>query len=128
MAQEVICPACGTRMKAGRRACLRCGEKLIADDSAAPAQPSRYSQFVARWRGPLLAGGIVLPLVAAWVNLAVRIPADGPADASAPAVTVQTPSIKPVEDARAEAILSTDLAENRPFVDPARGGTADYAR
>ena len=127
MAKEVICPACGAKMKAGRVACLRCREKLVAAPSEKRA-PSPFSQFIARRRAPLLAAGIVFPLVAAWVVIAFENPKD---QASRPSTQTIAAAKAPERDsavAVAAPVTPAALANEWPFVDSGRAGTGAYAR
>ena len=77
MAQAVVCPACGAKIKAGRPSCLRCGEQLAAAEAAdAPVVvQTGISKLVAEYRGPILAAGIVLPLALLVIAVARQPPA-----------------------------------------------------
>src|SRR5688572_10145642 len=68
MAASVICGACGAKIKAGRTACMRCGEALLAlRDEPGRTAPGEAS----RRRGPpVLAGSAVslmFLLAAVWM-------------------------------------------------------------
>src|SRR5712691_1283824 len=100
MAQAIVCPACGAKIKEGRPACLRCGEKLPATESATPAAvPTGFSKFVADQRGPLLAAGIILGLLLLGVAVA-RTPS---ASEPSPAATQSASSAKRPEARPASA-------------------------
>src|SRR4051812_18881595 len=65
-------------MKAGRSACLRCGEplSLAAETTAPPA--SAFWTFFSRWRVATIAAGILGPAALALVTVAPRTREDVP--------------------------------------------------
>jgi Flp pilus assembly protein TadD len=126
VAQEQLCSACGAKMKASRRACLRCGEKLIADDAGPPPEPSLLSKFVARYRAPLLAGGIVVPLVTVWVTVSLITPDDPPVQPAQHTAAVPTPKAPAAEVPQSPT--GPGAVSEPGFLDAGRGGTAAYTR
>ena len=113
-------------MKAGRRACLRCGEALVPAADAPPPSPSAFSRFTSRWRGPLLAAGIVVPLLGVLATMAMQTQElSQPPGPGAPVANAATTSVAPaVTPPPSSSIPASEPA----FLDAARGGTSAYAR
>jgi Flp pilus assembly protein TadD len=132
MSGYVVCPACGSRMKAGRGHCLRCFETLPVD---APEAPQAWLS-----QGRTLIVGVVLTLGALLLSAVIWERATPPVDDIArPATsTPTTPAQPPIVPAAGEssvagsgrpAILEPGFvrgprAETTPTADPATAQTA----
>ena len=62
MSGFVVCPACGSRIKAGRGHCLRCFETLPVE--GAPEEPPSWFRSLKLSQGATLIAGVVLTLAA----------------------------------------------------------------
>ena len=91
MSGYVVCPACGSRMKAGRGHCLRCFETLPVD---APEAPQPWLS-----QGKTLIVGVVLTLAALLLSAVIWERATPPVDdiarpaASRPKTPAQLPTV-----------------------------------
>lgn len=103
MSGYVVCPACGSRMKAGRGHCLRCFETLPVD---APEVSQPWFRSLQLSQGATLIAGVVLTLAALLFSAVIWERA------------------APVEDDVARPALSTDrTAEQKATVPAAPGET-----
>ena len=146
MSGFVVCPACGTRIKAGRQHCLRCFELL--PDPDVPVRPPIW-ESLGLSQGKLMIVGIVASLlvltliVVIWSTgpepieeitapIAVRTapPADAAPAAAAPAQTTGGPAVDPLTLAEATppeltATERADLEARRTEFEQAAAKTPD---
>ena len=86
MSGYVVCPSCGSRIKAGRGHCLRCFETLPVE--GAPEAPQAWFRSLQVSRGATLIAGVVLTLSALLLGVVIWEKATPPADEVArPAVS-----------------------------------------
>lgn len=112
MSGFVVCPSCGTRIKAGREYCLKCLEPLPHPDT-----PVRTPLWVSlglsagqlRILGGVVAIAVVALLVVIWTT--ARDPVD---DVARPAVAPSSPLPPPDVSAFADAPAVQPSAPNRP--------------
>jgi Flp pilus assembly protein TadD len=133
MSGYVVCPACGSRMKAGRGHCLRCFETLPVD---APEAPQPWLS-----QGRTLIVGVVLTLGALLLSAVIWERATPPVDdiarpaASTPKTPAQPPGVaavpseSPVAGSGRPPILEPGFvrgprAETASTADPAAAQTA----
>jgi len=133
MSGYVVCPACGSRMKAGRGHCLRCFETLPVD---APEAPQPWLS-----QGRTLIVGVVLTLAALLLSAVIWERATPPVDdiarpaTSTPKPPTQLPTVPAVPGETSVAgsgrppILEPGFvrgprAESAPPADPAAAQTA----
>lgn len=117
MTDSVVCQACGTRMKAGRQRCLRCGEPLQA---APPRAPFKLSSGQT-----LIVGGVLSLAVLATVLIVL---ATSPPMVEGDPSSVSSALPPSAEPAAAAAVQTPGMSETSApdFVDPARAGRAAF--
>jgi Flp pilus assembly protein TadD len=119
--QAIICPTCGSKVRAGRHKCPRCRAVLAAPDPAVAAARSRK---LAR-ASAILAGSFALSLIVLWF-------ARGPQASSAPVLRTAAGGDPMSNRRRAATPADTRKAPegeglDRPFLDPSGKGAAAYA-
>ena len=78
MSGYVVCPACGSRIKAGRGHCLRCFETLPVE--GAPETPQPWYRTLQLSQGATLIAGVVLTLAALLFSAVIWQRATPPVD------------------------------------------------
>ena len=136
MSQYVVCPKCGTRIKAGRAHCLRCLTDLPAPDQ--PIIPPIWESLGLSRQQQIAVAAVASVLVVALVALIWQTAPDRvddqarPADAASaaprpvtqPAEAATEPSATPAVVQQASVSTTTSPA----VVDGNRTGAAEYAR
>jgi Flp pilus assembly protein TadD len=133
MSGYVVCPACGSRMKAGRGHCLRCFETLPVD--APEASQPRFSQGVTLIAGVVLTLAALLLSAVIWeratpvVDDVARPAPSTPKTTSQKAPVPAAPNETSVANAGRPPILEPGFvkaprAESTPPTDPAAAKTA----
>jgi tetratricopeptide (TPR) repeat protein len=121
VARAIICPTCGSKIRAGRKKCPRCRAVLTAPDPKIAAAQSRKLTRAAA----ILAGVFALTVIVLWF---LRGPAPSATPVAKTAPGDPLTNRRPVQSAEPTAITQLE----RPFLDPSgRGATAytagDYA-
>lgn len=124
MAQQVICPACGAKLKSSRKRCLRCGESLEVSSAPSPGLP--VPSRLPLKRGPvLIAGGAVLCLTL----LVVLAASFRSRNQLVPAPLVTTPRpVAAVPKVVTAPKQGAPVSAGPRFLDPRQGGTVAYAQ
>jgi tetratricopeptide (TPR) repeat protein len=119
MARAIICPTCGSKIRAGRQKCPRCRAVLAAPDPALAAERGRQLARAAA----MLAGTFALVIATLWL---LRAPAAATTPASRTAagdpLGNRRQTVAPPSAAAAPVAEGLD----RPFMDPAGKGAASY--
>jgi Flp pilus assembly protein TadD len=133
MSGYVVCPACGTRMKAGRGHCLRCFETLPVDAPEAPqswlTQGRTLIVGVVLTLGALLLSAIIWERATPVVDDVARPAQSAPKTASQQALPSAEPSeTSPASSGRPSIVepgfVSAPRAATTPSADPAAARTA----
>lgn len=106
MSGFVVCPACGTRIKAGRQHCLRCFEPL--PDPGVPVRPPIWESFALSQEKLMIAGVVVSVLVVALVAV---IWSTAPAQIDDVARPVGAPNGQPAPAAPAAAAAAPETVD-----------------
>ena len=119
MAGAIICPTCGSKIRAGRKKCPRCRAVLTAPDPKITAAQSRKLTRAAA----ILAGAFALVVIVLWFMR-------GPATSATP--VAKTAPGDPLTNRRqgpaqtAEGTTAKDEGMERPFLDPSGKGATAY--
>ena len=116
MAETVICRACGAKLKAGRKRCLRCGEALAVSSEAPLSILSRLGVQ----RGSVLIAGSVVSVLGMLVIAIGRLGGENQPATIAPAAATPHTTSRPTQ--------TNQLATEPRFLDPKNGGTVAYAQ
>jgi tetratricopeptide (TPR) repeat protein len=121
VARAIICPSCGSKIRAGRKKCPRCHALLTGLDPKAAAAGSRKLARAAA----ILAGVFALALIVLWFMR-------GPAPSTAPVRTAPGDPLtnrrqKPAAPPEASVSTAKEDGMNRPFLDPSGKGATAYA-
>jgi cytochrome c-type biogenesis protein CcmH/NrfG len=125
MSGFVVCPNCGSRIKAGRGHCLRCFETLPVEGSTAPEAWWKSLQLS---QGATLIAGVVLTLAALLLSAIIWETATPTVDDVArPASGVAPPAASGAASREAvpgvpNSSPATLLVSDPPFVDPSHAG------
>lgn len=122
----VACAACGTRIKAGRGRCLRCGESLEA--AQAPRRVERSRTWSERQRIVLGAVASAFAIGAAVVVWETRAPGPGDTGIHHPARQVTPPAAAPSAEASSPEApaQAAERVESSTFIDSTRAATAAF--
>jgi tetratricopeptide (TPR) repeat protein len=119
VARAIICPSCGSKIRAGRQKCPRCRALLQAPDPSIAAARSRTLARAAA----ILAGAFALVVIALWFTR-------GAAPAAAPATRTGSgdPSVNhPPNPVTATVERIPEEGMDRPFLDPSGKAATAYA-
>jgi len=119
VARAVVCPSCGSKIRASRKKCPRCHALLAAPD---PSIATARSRTLARGAAGI-AGAFALVVIALWFMRGAA-PSTASTATSAPRDPFESQRPKPA--AKTANAPAQDAGAERPFLDPAGRGAVAY--